>query len=234
VPERYGPWPTVYWLFRTWQRDGVWALMVKMILALLDRTGALTWTVSVDSTTVRAHQAAAGAGNRPVEGEPDDHALGRSRGGWSTKLHLGVDASQTVLSLTLTAGQCGDSPQFQPVLERIKVPRLGPGRPRTRPLRVLADKAYPSRSNRAYLRRRGIQAVIPEKKDQRRNRIAKGRSGGRPPAFDAEVYKERNTIERAIGRLKRYRAVSTRFDKLAVRYEATVQVAILLDRTPHS
>jgi transposase len=99
---------------------------------------------------------------------------------------------------------------------------------------VLADKAYASRSNRAYLRRRRITAVIPEKKDQRRNRIAKGRSGGRPPAFDIEAYEERNTVERTIGRLKRYRAVSTRYDKLAVRYEATIHVAILLDRTPHS
>jgi transposase len=132
------------------------------------------------------------------------------------------------------AGQRGDAPQFQPVLERIKVPKLGPGRPRTRPLRVLADKAYPSRVNRAYLRKHGIQVVIPEKKDQRRNRIVKGQGGGRPPAFDAQAYKERNTVERAIGRLNSYRAVATRYDKLAVRYEATVQVAILLDRTPHS
>jgi transposase len=76
--------------------------------------------------------------------------------------------------------------------------------------------------------------VIPEKQDQRRNRIAKGIRGGRPPVFDPEAYKERNTVERTIGRLKRYRAVSTRFDKLAVRYEATIQVAILIDRTPRS
>jgi transposase len=233
VPERYGPWPTVYWLFRTWQTEGVWVLMVKMLLALLDQGGTLTWTVSVDSTTVRAHQAAAGARTTPP-GEPADHALGRSRGGWSTKIHLATDSAQIALALVLTAGQRGDSPQFQPVLERISVPRSGPGRPKTRPRKVLADKAYASRANRAYLRRRRIQAVIPEKKDQRRNRIAKGRSGGRPPAFDREAYKERNTVERTIGRLKRYRAVTTRYDKLAVRYEATIQVAILLDRTPHS
>lgn len=85
MPERYGPWPTVYWLFRTWQRDGIWALMVKMIPALLDAAGSLTWTVSLGSTTMRTHQAAAGARKAPVPGgEPADHALGRSRGSWTT------------------------------------------------------------------------------------------------------------------------------------------------------
>ncbi|MQM26870.1 IS5 family transposase [Glycomyces sp. NEAU-7082] len=168
-----------------------------------------------------------------MPGEPADHALGRSRGGWTTKIHLAADANQTVLSLKLTAGQRGDSPQFAPVLEAIGVPWCGPGRAKTRPRKVLADKAYASRANRAHLRRRRIQAVFPEKKDQHRNRIAKGRSDGRPPAFDREAYKD-HTVERTIGRLKRYRAVSTRYDKLAIRYEAAIQVAILLDRTPHA
>ncbi|THV33599.1 transposase [Glycomyces buryatensis] len=80
VPERYGPLPTAYQLFAAWQQTGVWAQITKLILALLDVEGHLTWTVSVDSTTIRAHQAAAGARHRPAPGEPDDHALGRSRG----------------------------------------------------------------------------------------------------------------------------------------------------------
>jgi transposase len=110
-------------------------------------------------------------------------------------------------------------------MRRLRIRRTGPGRPRTRPDRLLADKAYSNQTIRSYLRRRRIKATIPLKSDQLKARLAKGSAGGRPPAFDPEAYQQRNTTERAHNRLKAFRAVAMRTDKREFVYNGTIDVA---------
>lgn len=109
-------------------------------------------------------------------------------------------------------------------MRALRVPRPV-GRPRIRPVTVLADKAYSSRAIRAHLRRRGIKAVIPIPADQRAHRKRLGSQGGRPPAFDREAYKQRNAVERCINRLKQWRGIATRYEKTATVYLAGLHLA---------
>jgi transposase len=164
--------------------------------------------------------------------EPSDHALGRSRGGLTTKIHGASDGRCRSLSIRVTAGQTHDTTQFAAVLAGIRVPRAGAGRPRTRPDRVMADKAYSSRANRTLLRRRGIAHTIPEPADQQANRIRRGSRGGRPCGFDPDAYRGRNTVERDWNKLKQWRGIATRYDKTATNYRGGIQLAVLLTWLP--
>ncbi|GHI45325.1 IS5 family transposase [Streptomyces albidoflavus] len=157
-----------------------------------------------------------------------DPALGRSRGGLTSKIHLACDGRGRPLGFVVTGGNTNDCTRFTAVMEAIRVPRIGPGRPRTRPDHVLGDKGYSSKAIRAWLRRRGIPHTIPERADQAGNRARRGSRGGRPPAFDREAYKHRNVVERCFNRLKQWRGIATRYDKTAQSYEAAVTLASLL------
>jgi transposase len=126
-----------------------------------------------------------------------------------------------------SGGQRHDTLALIPLMNRLRIARRGRARPRTRPGRVLADKAYSSLAIRAHLRTRRIKATIPEPADQVRHRLRRGRRGGRPPAFDPEAYKQRNTVERAFCRLRQHRAVATRYDKRDFVYRGTVDAATI-------
>jgi transposase len=153
--------------------------------------------------------------------------LGRSRGGLTTKIHLAADQRCRPLAVVTSEGQRHDAIAFQTVLDRVVVDRVGPGRPRTRPDWVLADKAYSSRQIRAYLAGRKIKTAIPVKDDQVAARRRKGRKGGRPPLFDPVRYRDRNTVERAVNKLRETRAVATRYDKRDYIYRGTITVSTI-------
>ncbi|MEU6161920.1 IS5 family transposase [Streptomyces sp. NPDC047130] len=235
LPERYGSWKTVYERHRRWSADGTWDRILHAVQADADLAGWIDWSmVGVDSTSCRAHQHAAGARKTrprvpkkrttPRHHRPDE-GLGRSRGGLTCKIHLAGEGGCRPMALLLTPGQWGDAPQLIEVLGRIRVPRPLGGRPRTRPEHVSGDKAYSSRRNRRYLRRRHIRHTIPEPKDQRANRRRRGKDGGRPTGFNPDHYRRRNEVERTINRLKNSRAVATRYDKRAYVFHGTVTLA---------
>jgi transposase len=157
----------------------------------------------------------------------DCEALGRSRGGLTTKLHLAFDGRGRPLSVVLTAGQRHESTQLEAVLEAIRVPRRR-GRPRKRPDQVTLDKGDSYPKCRRLLRRLGIRHVIPERKDQREQRQKKGQRGGRPSRFDRAVYRLRSWAERGVNRLKQWRRVATRYEKRAVCYLGIVHLVCIM------
>jgi transposase len=132
------------------------------------------------------------------------------------------------MRIVLTPGQAGDNPQLLPLLDGIRVARLGSGRPRTRPEVVIADKAYSHPSTRQAMRQRGIRFVSPEREDQIAHRAAKGSRGGRPPGFDARLYARRNVVERCFNRLKQFRDLATRYAKRAAYYQAELVLAAIV------
>lgn len=138
----------------------------------------------------------------------------------TSKLHTLVDGRGRPLVLVVTAGQANDSPMLPALLQGLRVPRAGAGRPRTTPEALLADKAYSSRPHRQMLAARGITTVIPQPSDQIAHRKARGSAGGRPPTFDSDRYRDRNVVERSYALMKQWRGLATRFDKHATIYRA--------------
>lgn len=223
IPERYGKSKTIYDRFSWWRRNGTWARIAQALQLKLDALGLIDWEQwSLDGTIVRAHRVAAGAPLDPVDGsdEPSNHALGRSVGGFSTKIHLLSDSNGVPLDALLTGGQTHESTQAEALLEQVNIPRSKTGR-RRRPRRLSADRAYDAQRIRHWLRRRGIKPVIPPKR-------RKGKpKRGRPVSYDQQAYRKRSTIEQCVGWLKECRAIATRYEKLALNYLGLVKLACI-------
>jgi transposase len=155
-----------------------------------------------------------------IEGE----ALGRSRGGLTSKIHLAVDGRGLPMSILVTPGQAGDNPELFPLLDQVSVRSLWGGPPRRRPRRVIADKTY---SHPVTRRARRIAFTCPERSDQIAYRKNRGPAGGRPPAFDKAIYKQRNVVERCFNRLKQFRGLATRYAKRAAYHRSEVVIATI-------
>jgi transposase len=144
-------------------------------------------------------------------------ALGRSQGGFSTKIHLRAEGNGKPITAVLTGGERHEQVALEAVLDQGAIRRQGRGRPRLRPRRVAGDKGYSSPPARRRLRRRGITPVIPTTKGQPRQ-----------PDFDRQAYRERNRIERLVNRLKQFRRIATRYEKRAINYLAMLTVGMSL------
>jgi transposase len=191
LPERFGSWKTVHQRFSRWAKSGVFARMFKLLSNDHDNEYMM-----IDATIVRAHQHSAGA--QKINGA---QAIGRSRGGLTTKVHALVDALGNPVNLMLTPGQDHDLTCAEPLLEN-----ADPGA-------LLGDKAYDADRFIDTLTRRGITPVIPPKANRKSKR-----------ACDFALYRERNLVERFFNKIKHYRAIATRYDKLARNFLAAVQL----------
>ena len=173
LPERFGPWQTVYDYYRHWRDDGTFDQMVQDLQIRLDREGKIDWDLwCIDGSSVRASRAA--------------------------------------------AGQCHESTQIQTVLDGISVPQPV-GHPRKRPARLAGDKAYSFGSVRRWLYAHGIEAIIPNRSNQKKLT--------RP--FDKQSYKRRCVIEQCVGWLKECRRIATRFEKLGISFLAMFKLAMM-------
>jgi transposase len=194
VPPKYGSWNTIYRRFRRWSEAGVWEAVAVTLAEIMADSGHY----SIDSTTVRAHVSAAGGKGT------HRRALGRSRGGFTSKLHCLADALGRPIAFHLTGGEAADCKAYDDLIDL----------PEQAPYAFLADKGYDADAIRADLAERKIKAVIPGRSNRRVKIV-----------YDRALYKQRNRIERMFGHLKINRAIATRYDQLANSFLGMVHLA---------
>ena len=196
LPPERGKWNSTFKRFARWSKQGVWSQLHEWLAEDADLQ-----EVSIDSTVARAHACAAGAAKSCAE----DEALGRSRGGFGCKIHAAVDALGLPVKFILTGGQAADITQAIPLMDGITTRAC------------LADKGYDSDVFLAWLKERGIKAVIPPKANRNEQRDC-----------DWWLYKERHVVECMFGKLKYFRRIAMRYEKLAINFMGMLALAASL------
>jgi len=208
LPSAYGNWSTVYKRFCRWRKSGLWDRIFESVLRRVDRTCGIDDSLwCIDGSIIRAHRCAGGSRSNEPE-EPENHALGRSQGGFGTKVHLISSGCGIPLAFVLTPGQQHESTVFETLLSAV------PFGAKRKPLALAGDKAYSSNAIRRTIAKHKMKDVIPTKSNEKRN-----------PRFSKSTYKRRNIVERVFGWLKENRRIATRYDKQSLNYLAFLKIA---------
>jgi len=193
LPGAFGSWGKVYKRFNAWCATGKWLKVFQALVVEPD----LEW-VFIDGSYAKAHQHSAGAAGA------QEQAIGKSRAGNTSKIHLAVDAFGWPVAFEITGGQTNDCTQAPVLIEKLPEGQT-----------FIGDKGYDSQTIRECIERQGAKAVIP-----RRRNSAKGNAN-----LDKGLYRYRHLVENAFARLKHFRAVATRFDKLKRNYQGVIAMA---------
>ncbi|WP_407668743.1 IS5 family transposase [Oceanisphaera profunda] len=191
LPDFYGHWHRVYVRYSRWSHKGVWLTIMEELSKEADFEQLM-----IDGSIVRVHQH--GAAKKKSK---DAEAMGKSRGGLTTKIHAAVDALGNPVRLLLTLGQASEYDQAEALLDGFT------------PSQVLADKGYDSDAFVESIQSVGAEAVIPSRK----NRLE-------PRPLDRHVYKDRNLVERFFQKLKQFRRIATRYERLAKNYQSMLSL----------
>jgi transposase len=210
LPAEFGSWDAVYHRFRRWVSSGSLAALFERLTA--DPVFGDVRRVFIDSTIIRAHQHAAGARRRAKRIGADRSAtaegLGRSRGGFSTKVVVTAADEDTAIAVDVVPGQAGDAPRMRPMVDRT--------RRRVAVIdEVVGDKGFDGDQLRSDLLAQDIRPNIPTRKNR------EGRW-----AWDAVGYRERNRVERLFGKAKQFRRFATRYEKLKATFLGVVHLTL--------